>query len=418
MFADASDVAKAKALDISATTLVTLSVKDHPGALLRILTPFNDAGVNIRRIESRPANSPSWDYDFFLTIEGRGTDDKMKRVLEAVQHECHTMTVDSAIEIPWFPKRIQDLDKFATRDLEYGASLDAEHPGFSDPTYRERRASITNIAKTFRHGSQIPRVDYTKEEVETWGVVWDNLMQLVPTHACREYQRFLPLLQERCGYSRNSIPQLEDVSQFLRECTGVTIRPVAGLLTSRDFLNALAHRVFHSTQYIRHHSRPLYTPEPDICHELLGHVPLFTDPAFADFSQEVGLASLGVSDEDVTKLATLYWFTVEFGVLKQGGSIRAYGAGILSSFGELTYCMGGDTVKPELREFNIENIVKTAYPITEYQPVYYVAESFHSMAEKVREYSKTLERPFAIKYNPYSQKVDIHDKPLVPADDY
>jgi phenylalanine-4-hydroxylase len=259
--------------------------------------------------------------------------------------------------------------------------LEADHPGFNDPDYRKRRDEIARVAPPLDSGRLPQRVEYTEMERRTWATVFDKLTALYPTHSCRE---FLGVAGD-IGYSTNEVPQLADVSQFLTNRTGFSLQAVAGLVSAREFLGALSRRVFCATQYIRHHSQPLYTPEPDVVHELMGHAPMLAIPEFADLSQKIGEGSLSADDEQVEKLATLYWFTIEYGVLFEDGKLRAYGAGLLSSFGELEHALSGEV---EVRTFDPMLAKHTAYPITTYQPLLWsvgsIREAFDKMDEFVR----------------------------------
>jgi len=396
----------------SETVQIIFSLKEAIGALAETLKIFKKYDVNLCHIESRSSTRRPG-YEFFVEIDtSKGEIDS---ALDKIKQESSYFQIittkykDHKEAVPWFPRKIQDLDKFANQILSYGSELDCDHPGFTDDAYRKRRKECADIAFHYKHGSPIPAVEYTDQEKSVWRTVYIKLKELYATHACYEFNHVFPLLEENCGFSENNIPQLQAVSDFLKSVTGFQLRPVAGLLSPRDFLAGLAFRVFHSTQYIRHHSCPYYTPEPDVCHELLGHVPLFADPEFAQFSQEIGLASLGASDEYIEKLATCYWFTVEFGITRQNGQLKAYGAGLLSSFGELEWCLSG---KPELRAFDPATTGDQKYPITEHQPIYFVTESFESAKQKLIDFSATIPRPFGVRYDPYTQSIQLLDSKL------
>ncbi|KAF0696057.1 Aste57867_13170 [Aphanomyces stellatus] len=406
-----SKSAVVRGLDKPKTSLL-LETNDGPGSLQDVLKFFWKHDVNMVRIESRPSKGPSPDYSFYIDFDGRPGEAPVDALLDDLKRHCKDMMVLNEKKVPWFPRKINDLD-LTVKTLDAGEDLESDHPGFNDKVYRARRDQLTDIAVNFKQGQTIPRIEYTADEIKTWGVVYERMESLWAQYACDEFKYILPLLQTNCGYSKDNIPQAQDISDFLKECTGFTLRPVAGLLSARDFLNGLAFRVFFSTQYLRHHSVPLYTPEPDICHELMGHAPMFADPDFADFSHEIGLASLGASDEEIERLATCYWFSVEFGVCMQHGEKKAYGAGLLSSFGELEYACsptrpaGGEEKFPEYRPWDPFQAAKQKYPITTYQPIYYVADSVADAKARMREFTEDMKKPFYARYNPYQQTISV-----------
>ncbi|HEX8127655.1 MAG TPA: phenylalanine 4-monooxygenase [Pyrinomonadaceae bacterium] len=256
--------------------------------------------------------------------------------------------------------------------------LDPDHPGFRDPAYRARRNEIAEIALRYEPGTPIPDAPYTEEEHQLWRIVRNALAPQHQSHACAEFLKCV----ERLGLASDRIPQLREVSEKVQALSGFRLEPVAGLVTPRVFLESLANGVFLSTQYIRHHSTPLYTPEPDVVHELLGHAVLLASDVIAELNRLVGEAVRRTTTEEaLERLARVYWFTIEFGVLREAGEVKAYGAGLVSSAGELEAML-----RAELRPLDLEEAARQEFDPTDYQPILFCADSFESMYQTLRDY--------------------------------
>ena len=253
--------------------------------------------------------------------------------------------------------------------------LDPDHPGFRDPVYRRRRNEIARLALDYRAGDPPPVVEYTDQEHAVWRTVWEHLAPLHASNAVSEWRDGAAELD----LDQRAIPQLAEVNEELTRTPGIEMLPVAGLISARGFLCSLGRGVFLSTQYIRHHSMPLYTPEPDVVHELVGHATSFFRPEIVRLTRLFGEAALDADEATLGELERVYWYTLEFGVAREGGDVKAYGAGLLSSFGEL----GAFESQAELKPFDIAEIARTPYDPTSYQKVLFVAPSFAEMEKRV-----------------------------------
>jgi phenylalanine-4-hydroxylase len=229
---------------------------------------------------------------------------------------------------------------------------------------------------------------YSPEQHAVWAELVNRQMPALREHACQEYLDGF----ETIGLRNDCIPNLAQVSQRLEPRTGWNSTPVSGFLPADAFFEMLAARRFPTTTWLRSRESLEYTPEPDIFHDVFGHVPMHAHPVFADFLQQYGKVCAGLRDMDaLERMGRLFWFTVEFGVIRQEGKLKIYGSGLISSHGEANYVLkaasGGG---PEIRDFNLDQVLEQEFLVSEMQKVLYAIDSFEQIYEAAQEAERRL----------------------------
>lgn len=229
---------------------------------------------------------------------------------------------------------------------------------------------------------------YTAENQETWTLLYDRQMEYLASHASNVYlsgARSIRLV-------RDYIPHLagpQSINTYLKQLTGWQSCAVPGYIPAKAFFACLSRREFPTTVVIRPKESMDYLPEPDIFHDVFGHVPLHADPIFADFLQTYGKAALTTDDPVHTeRLARLFWFTVEFGLIREEGRLKLYGSGLISSPGESHHAL--NSPKVDRRPFDLETVCSTSFEIDHYQPILYVLDSFEQLRDAMMTYANRL----------------------------
>lgn len=271
-----------------------------------------------------------------------------------------------------------DTDIYANPPDVAELELEPGHPGLGDEGYIARRRELFALCREHRLGNEGPPIiAYTDEEQRIWREVSPKLDALHRRHASRIYLQ----AKRELGISEAAIPQLRDLSAQLEQISAMHLVPAEGPIPYRTFYSYIAKRGFPVTQFIRHGSRPEFTPEPDMIHDCLGHVPPLVNHDYAELLTLIGKAAVSVPTGDqVLALKRLSWFSIEFGLIEEEGETKIFGAGILSSLGEIPFSLSKDV---ERRPFVTDEVIETDYDSSKMQELLFVVPSFQFLRREV-----------------------------------
>jgi phenylalanine-4-hydroxylase len=227
---------------------------------------------------------------------------------------------------------------------------------------------------------------YTSEQHAVWAELVGRVLPNVEKHAAREYLEGFQII----GLQPDRLPNLAEITKRLGPRTGWSSTPVSGFLPAPAFFEMLANRLFPTTTWLRSRESLEYTPEPDIFHDVFGHVPMHAHRVFGDFLEHYGRVCAGVQDQGILeKLGRLFWYTVEFGLIRQDGAIKAYGSGVISSAGECEHVINGGCA---IHDFSLDEVLNTPVKVDELQKVLFAVNSFDQIYEAMHEAEQRVER--------------------------
>lgn len=276
--------------------------------------------------------------------------------------------------VPIDPKTVIEPPDAAELELEAG------HPGLNDKEYVARRKELFALCRQHRLKELgPPLIDYTAEETRIWREVSPKLDELHRKHASSIYLR----AKDALGISQREIPQLRHLSKRLTTETNMHLVPAEGPLPYRTFYQYIGRRGFPVTQFIRHGSHPEFTPEPDMVHDCLGHVPPLMNPDYAELLTLIGKAVSTTEDpQQVLALKRFSWFSIEFGLIEEEGQTKIFGAGILSSTGEIPFSLSG---KVKHRRFVTDDVIETDYDPSRMQDLLFIIPSFAFLRREIEQ---------------------------------
>lgn len=289
--------------------------------------------------------------------------------------------------------------------VEYGAMIDPQamvtpadtsefelepgHPGLGDEDYIRRRKYLFELTRKHRLESKgPPYVEYTPEETRIWREVTPKLHDLHEKYACSIYLK----AKDDLKITETEIPQLRSISQRLEHETNIHLVPAEGALPYRTFYEYIAARGFPVTQFIRHGSHPEFTPEPDMIHDCLGHVPPLMNHDYAELLTLIGKAAATTPHGDqVLALKRFSWFSIEFGLIEEAGGTKVFGAGILSSTGEIPHSLFSKQARR--RPFVTETVINQDYDPSQMQVEFFIAPSLQFLRQELESLVKRFDIP-------------------------